>query len=260
MYYDLHSHILPAVDDGPTAHSDAIEMARVAAEDGTSVMLTTPHRRDVTDYHSVAHIKDLLASMSDELQAEGIDLTLLTGMENHLDLEFPEDLEAGTALPINGSKYALVELPFFGYPNYVEEVLFKLQLQGVIPVLAHPERIEAIQEEPQRLVSFVERGMLSQVTAGSIRGRFGGKVKSFTHSLLRRNLVHVISSDTHTPSGLRSPKITRGFETAAEIVGRESATLMVVDTPKAIIENEAVEVAPPTSDSSPKRWWYFWRS
>ena len=260
MYYDLHAHISPEVDDGPKAYSDAVEMARVAAEGGTSVMLTTPHRRDVTESHSVSHIRDLLARMNGDLQAEGIGLTLLTGMENHLDLELPEDLEAGIALPINGSRYALVELPFFGYPNYAEEVLFKLQLQGVTPVLAHPERIEAIQQDTGRLAAFVERGMLSQVTAGSIVGCFGGKVKSLTRSLFRRNLVHVIASDTHFPSGPRSPELTPGFEAAAEIVGRESATRMVVDTPKAIIDNEAVELAPPRSDPSPRRWWYFWQS
>ena len=85
-----------------------------------------------------------------------------------------------------------------------------------------------------KLVEFVERGMLSQVTAGSILGHFGGKIRRFTNRLLREGLVHVIASDAHFPNGPRSPKLTDGVEAAARAVGEEKARAMVVDTPKAI--------------------------
>ena len=169
--YDLHAHILPAVDDGPKSMEDAVEMARVAFEHGTRVILATPHRKDVTENLSVAHIQDVAVDLRGELDSKGIDLEVLLGMENHLDLDLPEEYARGRALPINGSRYALVELPFFGYPNYAEEVLFQLQLKGVTPVLAHPERIEAFQRNPELLVAFVEKGMLSQITGGEHRGR-----------------------------------------------------------------------------------------
>ena len=232
--YDLHAHILPGVDDGAKTLDDAIDMARVAAEHGTSAMLATPHRKDITENFSVAGIREVVGGLNDELTTRSIELELLLGMENHLDLDLPEEFEPGRALPLNGSRYALVELPFFGYPNFAEEVLFQLQLQGVIPVLAHPERIEAFQRHPGKLVEFVERGMLSQVTAGSILGHFGGKIRRFTNRLLREGLVHVIASDAHFPNGPRSPKFTDGVEAAARAVGEEKARAMVVDTPKAI--------------------------
>jgi protein-tyrosine phosphatase len=256
--YDLHAHILPGVDDGAATREDAVEMARVAAEHGTKVILATPHRRDITDNHSVPYIQDLLAQLNLDLEKAGVELKLLLGMENHLDLELPEDLSKGRALTINGSRYALVELPFFGYPNYVEDVLFQIQVQGVTPVLAHPERIEAIQRKPDLLVGFVERGMLSQITAGSVVGHFGGNVRRTTRSLLKRGLVHIIASDTHFPRGPRSPVLPPGMEAAASIVGYERARAMVVDTPRAILDDVAVEVELPSRDEVQRRWWRPW--
>ena len=256
--YDLHAHILPGVDDGAKTLEDAVEMSRAAAEHGTKVILATPHRKDVIENFSVAYIQDHLANLNGELRESGIELELLLGMENQIDLELPEEFSSGRALPMNGSRYALVELPFFGYPNYMEEVLFQLQLQGLTPVLAHPERIEAIQQNPELMVRFVERGMLSQLTAGSIVGHFGGKAKKVAHTLLRRGLVHVIASDTHHPRGPRSPDMTDGVEAAARIVGEESARALVVDTPRAILNDLPVEVEPPRKAESHPRWWRMW--
>ncbi|MDP7534392.1 MAG: capsular biosynthesis protein, partial [SAR202 cluster bacterium] len=165
--YDLHAHILPSVDDGPKTMEDTLAMAVAAAEQGTKMLLATPHRKDVTEQSSVAHIQSLVDEVNAWLVEHEIDMTMVLGMENHLDLDLPDEVSAGRALPMNGTNYILVEMPFFGRPNYVEEVLFQLQLQGMTPVLAHPERIEAFQRDPDLLAKFVNIGMLTQVTAGS---------------------------------------------------------------------------------------------
>ena len=141
---------------------------------------------------------------------------------------------------MNGTRHALVELPFFGHPDYVEPVLYDIQEGGITPVLAHPERIELVQRDPELLHAFVERGMLTQVTAGSVTGLFGDEVKRLTHSLLRRGLVHILASDTHAASGPRSPALLPGMEAAAEIVGADKARAMVLDTPRAVIEGREV--------------------
>jgi protein-tyrosine phosphatase len=125
-------------------------------------------------------------------------------------------------------------------------------------VLAHPERIEAVQRDPEMLVGFVERGMLSQVTAGSVEGHFGRKVRDFTRTLLRRRLVHILASDTHFAEGRRSPKLSPGVEAAADIVGQAEARAMVMDTPRAVLDDTPIEVGPPRQDEGPKRWWRFW--
>ncbi len=115
----------------------------------------------------------------------------------------------------------------------------------LIPVLAHPERIEAFEDDPGLLVKLVKQGMLSQITAGSPLGHWGEDVKQFTNYLLKRRLVHIIASDTHFPEHPRSPELLQGVEAASRIVGEEAAQAMVVDTPKAMLEGKTVELEPP---------------
>ena len=239
--YDLHAHILPGVDDGSRTPEETLEMSRVAAETGTRVILATPHRKDVTEESSVGHIRSLIADMNAQNAEHGIDISLVLGMENHLDEALPAEIDAGRALTMNGSRYILVEMPFFGRPDFIERTLFKVQEMGLMPVLAHPERIEAFQQDVKLLAMFVQRGMLSQITSGSVVGTWGEEVKRFTHELLDRRLAHVIASDTHSPTGLRSPKLGVGMEVATSIVGADYARAMVVDTPLAILEDRPVD-------------------
>ena len=112
--YDVHSHILPGLDDGAKTVEEFVAMARAAVAGGTTVMLATPHRRDVTENFSIPYLRELAAKMVETLAARGVGLTLVLGMENHLDVDLPEALSRGTALPMNGTRHVLVELPFFG--------------------------------------------------------------------------------------------------------------------------------------------------
>ena len=240
--YDLHAHILPALDDGATSEDVSLEMAAVAARSGTSVIVATPHMKDVNECSSVAKAKALCSDLASKIRGGGTDLELVMGMETHVVPELPEMLKDGRALPINGTKYALVEMPFFGHPNYLEETLFGVQILGIVPVLAHPERIELVQQRPEILRDFVGRGMLSQITAGSLLGDFGSDVRRFTEDLVRNELAHLIASDCHFPDGPRSPGLTAGLDAAAKLVGRDRALMMVDDVPRAILEGRTVAV------------------
>ena len=243
--YDLHAHILPGVDDGAVTPEDTLAMSRVAAETGTKVVLATPHRKDVTEDWSVPYLRSLIADMNAQNQAHGVDLSLVLGMENHLDTDLPAEIAAGRALPMNGTRYILIEMPFFGRAEFLEDTLSEVQSMGLIPVLAHPERIEAFQEDPELLRRFLKNGMLSQITSGSVIGFWGEEVKKFTHSLLEQRMAHVMSSDTHHSNGGRSPRMDVGLERAADIVGFEVAQAMLLDTPRAILNDEPLDVEPP---------------
>ena len=243
--YDLHAHILPGVDDGARSPDETLEMSRAAARTGSKVVLATPHRKDVTENWSVEHIRRLLADANARNAEHGVNLSLALGMENHLDEALPAEIRAGRALTIDGGRYILIEMPFFGKPDYIERTLAKVQDVGLVPVLAHPERIEAFQRDPDLLAAFIERGMLSQITAGSVVGTWGEDVRRFTLELLETRMAHVMASDTHAPDGLRSPRLGVGIEAAAEIVGIDAATAMVVDTPRAILEDREVRPEPP---------------
>ena len=241
--FDLHAHILPGIDDGARTPDETLEMSRAAARCGTKAILATPHRKDVTENWSVEHLRRLIADMNALNREQGVELPLLLGMENHLSQDLPDEIEAGRALTMNNSRYILVEMPFFGRLDWVEDTLSRIQHQGLIPVLAHPERIEAFQQDPDLLATFIERGMLSQITAGSVVGTWGDRVKRFTHELLRSGMAHIIASDTHAPTGMRSPKL--GIKAAAHLVGLRVATAMVTDTPKAILDNRPVVIETP---------------
>ena len=243
--YDLHAHILPGVDDGATTPEDTLAMSRAAADTGTKVVLATPHRKDVTENWSVAHLRTLIADMNAQNRAHGVALPLVLGMENHLDAELPAEIEAGRALPMNGTRYILIEMPFFGKPDYIEDTLAEAQSMGLVPVLAHPERIEAFQRDPDMLRRFLKRGMLNQITSGSVIGFWGEDARRFTLYLLESRMAHIMASDTHHAAGGRSPRMDVGLEAAAEIVGPEAAMAMLVDTPKAILEDKPLDIEPP---------------
>ena len=238
--YDLHAHILPAVDDGARTMDEAMAMSREAARTGTKIILATPHRRDITENWSVAHIRRLVAEMNDRASALGLGITHALGMENHLSEDLPAEIDAGRALTMNGTRYILIEPPFFGAPDWIEPTLERVQDRGLIPVLAHPERIEAFQRDPDFLARLLKRGMLSQITSGSVVGTWGEEVAAFTRELLSRRMAHIMSSDTHAPKGLRSPDMTIGLKAASEIVGEKAALAMIRDTPLAILEDREV--------------------
>lgn len=238
--HDLHAHILPGIDDGPAAIEDSIEIARIAAANGTRSMLATPHRKDVTELSSVERIRDLTAELGCRIRDEGIPLSLTLGMENHIDAALPEDVAAGKALTMNGSRYILVEMPFFGgieEHDYVEGALRDLQALGLTPVFAHPERIEAFQRQPALLERYIGMGMLSQLTRGSLLGHWGEEMHQFSLELLRNGMAHILSSDTHSPQPPRTPELGEALKVASGVVGCQKAKAMVIDTPRAILEN-----------------------
>ncbi|MCH8063174.1 MAG: hypothetical protein IH861_11795 [Chloroflexi bacterium] len=243
--YDLHVHILPGIDDGPAEMHESVEMARQAAKGGTEIILATPHRKDVTEGSSVSDVRDLVRTLNRKIRDRAFAVRVVLGMENHLDQDLPPDVAKGRALTMNGSRYILVEMPFFGRPAYVEEVLYQLQGDGLIPVLAHPERIEAFQRDPELLAMFVGKGMLSQVTAGSFVGQWGQEVKRFAEHLLARGLVHVLASDAHAPGAPRPPTLDHGVHAAALLLGREAVERMVLETPLAILEDRPLDSLSP---------------
>ncbi len=239
--YDLHCHFLPGVDDGARSVEETDAMLRDAAESGTLAVLATPHRKDVTEDWSVGHLERLMEEARERLAGAGLDLEIFLGMENHLAPDLAGEIEAGRALPINGTRYILVEMPFFGRPDWIESSLGAVVSLGYVPVLAHPERIEVFQRDPAMLEDFLGRGMLSQITVGSLVGLYGPSVREFTEGLLRDGMAHMLASDGHSASeGGRRAVLGPGVEAAARVVGEATALRLVVDAPRAVLRGDGV--------------------
>jgi protein-tyrosine phosphatase len=194
---DIHSHILPGVDDGAHTVEDSINMARLAVEEGITKIIATPHHQNGKYINRKQDILKRVSELNRLLQNENIPLEVLPGQETRIYGELLEGLEKGDILPLNQSNYLFIELPSGHVPRYTEKLLFDVQLKGLTPVIVHPERNSEIIENPDKLLNLVKKGSLTQVTAGSITGHFGKKIQKFSFQLIESNLTHFVSSDAH---------------------------------------------------------------
>ena len=262
---DIHTHLLPAVDDGPESLDETVEMAHIASADGTDVIHASPHQRDVMNNHSVEHLQNLIVEINGRLRSEAgptqrVPLVIL-GMENHIEPELGEWFDRGIALPINGTKYILSEPPFTSYPPYMDKVLFDLQVRRLVPVIAHPERNSVFQKNPGKLRKLVESGMLVQITAGSLLGEFGSRAQKAAEFFLEHDLAHVAASDMHRSERVRVPQLSGAHHRAEELVGIERARMLFEDSPRNIIDGRdpILGGSLPPLPSRRKWWWPFRR-
>lgn len=237
---DLHTHILPEIDDGADSFEQSLDMARIAIQEGIEIMAATYHLLDLKNMDSLLKkVQEQKKELEAQLRQHNIDLEIITGAEVYIS-PILMDKKDFSGISINGSRYLLMELPMGDIPNYTEDVIYRLRLRGVVPVIAHPERNIRIQEDPNRYYELVDLGALGQVNTGSICGRFGSRVQKCAHILIEHNLVHVLGTDAHS-SGTRSPRMREAIRLISKLFGKEQATQMAVHRPQAIIEDRILE-------------------
>ncbi len=235
---DIHTHILPAIDDGPTTMTESLEMCRIAVNDGIKKMIATPHVQNGMYDLDANKVLEKIQMLNQLLKQEGLDLVIFPGAEVHLSdrLLDAEILKESSILTLNGGKkYILLEFPFQWVPSGTEHVIFKLRSMGFTPILPHLERNFKIQRDPYMVRHFAEMGAILQVTAQSITGDFDAAPMKCALWMLKNNLVHVIASDAHSPAG-RPPILTKALKVVSDKVGEEAAKKMVLDHPGMILE------------------------
>lgn len=195
---DLHSHILPGVDDGAQTIEDSVEMARKAVSQGITHLMCTPHHNN-GKYSNPA--KQVIAKV-DELQSvldqKDIPLTLLEGQEVRITGSLLEDIGNQEILFTDlDNTYLLIEFPSGDVPEYSEQLFFELMSKGHVPVIVHPERNAVFRKEPNRLIPFLQMGVLTQLTAPSIVGVFGKDIQKTAKLMLKHNMLYMVASDAH---------------------------------------------------------------
>lgn len=239
---DIHHHCLPAVDDGPRVWDDAVAMCRMAADEGIEAIVCTPHVlrgrwRTAPREELEARIATLREKTSDTPR-------LLLGSEYFFGHDVAEVLREGKAIvPLAGSRYILVELAANAVPPMIDQPFYRMQLDGWIPILAHPERNIVFQKKPNLLASLIELGVKTQITAGSLTGAFGPEAQSASRAWLGRGLVHIIATDAHDTKK-RPPRIAAAREVVRELAGAEVAEALMRGNPGAVIENRALPYEP----------------
>ncbi len=237
---DLHSHVLPAIDDGVTTLAASLELLRSAHADGISRIAATPHVRD--DYPtSPEDMERLVDEVNAAARAEGIEVEVLPGAE--LDLAFAAELDDETLrrFGLGGNpSVLLLEFPYVGWPLGLPDLVFTLQLRGFRVVIAHPERNTEVQDDPERLRPLVDAGAVVQVTAASLDGRLGARSRSTGMRLVESALAHLIASDAHAPD-VRSV----GISAAAQTVGDQRlAVWLTQHVPSALVNDLPLPARP----------------
>ncbi|MBM7661735.1 protein-tyrosine phosphatase [Bacillus mesophilus] len=194
---DIHCHILSGLDDGPKDITQSLHMAKIAVAEGITKIVATPHFNQHYENEKKTIVQDV-HRLNDALQENKIPLQILPGQEPRIYGEILEDYEQEKILTINDSgKYLFIELPSNHVPAYTESLLFDIQMKEITPIIVHPERNQQIIENPDILYNLVKKGALSQVTASSITGDLGKKIKKFSLQLVENQLTHFIASDAH---------------------------------------------------------------
>lgn len=237
---DLHAHILPGFDDGAPDLGEALSMARLAAEDGIAALVATPHVIEGRYRAEKGEILFAVEQLNNELCRYGVPLRILPGAEYRLEPDLPERLARGELLTLNdGGRYLLVELPSALVPPYAERALYELQLQGITPIVAHPERNAAFCRRPDLLQALVSRGVPAQLTAGSLTGMFGREIAKAAFSFLEHGLVHLLASDAHSSAG-RPPVLSLALREVERRLGRAEAFRLGVDNPQRVVAGRPI--------------------
>jgi protein-tyrosine phosphatase len=254
---DLHCHILPGLDDGPSTMEESLAMAEEAIADGITRVVATPHasERYAFEFARVCQLRN-------ELQAK-LDgrLKLATGCDFHLN---PENLNAlrkhASQYCINQRDYLLLEFNEISIPPAMDQTLHELHLMGLRPIITHPERNGILRSQPERLRGWVRLGCYAQVTAGSLSGVFGAGAQEDAWTWIDQGLVHFVSSDGHN-TARRPVKLRFAYEAIAKDRGKELAEALLVENPKAAFEGAPLpyvpEVAASVERHKKKRFFFF---
>lgn len=249
---DIHSHILYSIDDGSPDRETSLSMLRLAAENGTTDIVATPH----SDLQ-YAFKPDEIERQIGELSAAAPGIRIHRGCDFHLHFDNIRDCLANPGkYTINHKRYLLVEFSDHMIAKTTSDVFDRMQRVDVTPVITHPERNHLLMKEVEQLVAWVQAGCLVQVTGQSFLGRFGEPPRKAAEELMARGLVHFIASDGHDPE-YRPPVLKPAFEYVARKYGEAVAQRLFIDHPKAAVEGDYIEVEYPEPPRS-RKWYQFW--
>jgi protein-tyrosine phosphatase len=270
---DLHTHILPGLDDGVKTLEESIKMCWMSFRDGVRTIVATPHTlnglylndRDIilkkvdelneALIHCGLRISDCgiknskseidFSSINSAFRIPNSEFRILPGSDVRLCENTLSHLDQGKVMTISDSKkYLFLEFPFQGIPHQAEEIIFQVMQRGMIPIITHPERNIELGQRPRRYYEMIRKGCLGQVTAMSLTGELGPRIKQVAERLLTNRLIHFIASDAHSLDG-RPPILSEAVRVAGKIVGKEEAQKMVTEYPQAILDGRKPDVPEP---------------
>ncbi|CAH0416484.1 tyrosine protein phosphatase [Periweissella fabaria] len=215
---DIHSHLLPGIDDGSQNWETSLDLARQAVNDGIEVALMTPHHRNGRYDNPAEQVTKLTDEFQILLTENNIPLKVFPSQEVRINSEILADLKAGEILGTDeAAKYFLLEFPDNSVPSFTNDLVFRILQTGVTPIIVHPERNTALMARPEELFELINQGAISQITASSLVGTFGKSVQAFTQDIIKNGLTHLIASDAHHLPG-RKYEMTAAFNALENLI------------------------------------------
>jgi len=228
--------MLPGIDDGARSLDMALQMARLAVDDGITLTVCTPHIYPGLFENTHAGIRDARDRFQEELDSAGIPLRLSYGADIQVVPELVESLISGTLPTLNNSRYFLFEPPHHVALPRLADLVHNSLLSGFVPIITHPERLAYIEADYDKFVALAQQGAWIQLTGGSLLGRFGPRVKRISERFLSDGAAHLLASDGHNLKN-RTPELSEARDAAAAIIGAEAALQLVLQRPAAVIAN-----------------------
>ncbi|MDA2914405.1 exopolysaccharide biosynthesis protein [Acidobacteriia bacterium AH_259_A11_L15] len=248
---DIHSHFLPGLDDGAKSVEEAVAMIEMAAGDGTTHLVGTPHCNDRFAF-SPERNRALLGELQERV---GNGVVLLSGCDFHVSYQNLERvLTEKATYTLNQGTYLLTEFANYGIAPQTLNIFHRLRLNELVPIITHPERNRLLREKLLRRL--VGMGCPVQITAGSLTGRFGAEAQQAAERLLTERLVHFVASDAHD-TRRRPPRLSRARARVAAKWGEEVARALFVENPRAALDSRPLPYFPEPAQKRKRRFWFF---
>lgn len=212
---DIHSHIIPGIDDGSKNIEMSLEMIRIAAHDGIKNIIATPHYYTGYFEKNYSYVEEYVGFLNDKVKKEELNINILPGQEIFIDSHTLNNFNEGIIATLNYSKYILVEFEMDKFNESSMDILYELRLRGIEPIIAHPERYIYVVDNPSFLNKFIDESYAFQINSGSITGAFGKNVAKTAEILIQHGICSFVASDAHSINK-RSPKMSKALDMVKE--------------------------------------------
>lgn len=241
---DMHSHILPNIDDGARSVEETFHLIKEAEEAGFKAIVSTSHYM-LGQYETIASDREIwIQAICEKLQEQNKDLKVYLGNEIYLTKDIIKLIEEKKASTINRTQYILFEMPLTVEPFNLYDVIYEIMQYNYTPILAHPERYTFVQQKPELIYELIQKGVLMQANYASIIGYYGKSAQILIKNFLQNNMIHFLGSDVHRENTIY-PRIPKILEQIKELIGEEKLKELTTINPQKVLNSGKLEIEEP---------------
>ena len=241
---DVHSHILPNIDDGSRSIDETFNLIKEAKEAGFEGIICTSHYME-NYYETDRPEREVwINAIHENLKNKNIEMNLYLGNEIYMSDNIIKLLEDGKATTMNDTSYVLFELPLNVEPMNLYDMVYEMQQYKIVPILAHPERYSFVQTDPELIYDLIDKGVLMQANYGSIVGQYGKKAQMIVQKFLENNMIHMLGTDAHRQNTIY-PKIPEILVELKSLIGEEKLNELTTINPELVINNKRIDIRKP---------------